>query len=307
MRKRKEYQEDVKKRYCSGQNLRQISEDLSICYKTINFILFEEYKLERRSKSGLCEKDIQSMIDLYQNENLTMQEISDKFNISRETLRTIFKNKFIKTKKRCDWTNFNHYFFKDGVIDQNTAYILGMWMADGYNGLNNRIAALTLHKKDEDIIFKISEILEYKGKIKLNETKNQYSIRLGSKYFCKDLDRLGCMQAKSLILSWPENIPSEYLNHFIRGYFDGDGSIYLNKNTNQYGITILGTKDFCENLNKQLSFLIGIKNIKIHPNKKTRIYRIGGNKQVKKLVEWLYKDATIYMNRKYEIAKKLMT
>lgn len=43
-----------------------------------------------------------------------------------------------------------------------------------------------------------------------------------------DLKQLGCIERKSLILKFPteEQVPFDLLHHFIRGYFDGDGSIF---------------------------------------------------------------------------------
>ena len=42
-----------------------------------------------------------------------------------------------------------------------------------------------------------------------------------------DLIKQGCVPNKSLILTFPNKhqVPENLINHFIRGYFDGDGSI----------------------------------------------------------------------------------
>ena len=55
-----------------------------------------------------------------------------------------------------------------------------------------------------------------------------------------DLINLGCIPNKSLILL-PPKLKDEFISHFIRGYFDGDGSI--GKYKNRYKITFLGTND----------------------------------------------------------------
>lgn len=43
-----------------------------------------------------------------------------------------------------------------------------------------------------------------------------------------DLSKHGCVPNKSLILKFPTTLPNELVNDFIRGYFDGDGSVYIN-------------------------------------------------------------------------------
>ncbi|MFQ5405560.1 MAG: LAGLIDADG family homing endonuclease [Candidatus Micrarchaeia archaeon] len=45
---------------------------------------------------------------------------------------------------------------------------------------------------------------------------------------CEDLIQLGCLTRKSNRFSFP-TVPSSFLKHFVRGYFDGDGSIMINK------------------------------------------------------------------------------
>ena len=44
---------------------------------------------------------------------------------------------------------------------------------------------------------------------------------------------------KSLILKYPNYLKPEFHSHFIRGYFDGDGSITINRNKNTNNITFI--------------------------------------------------------------------
>lgn len=48
---------------------------------------------------------------------------------------------------------------------------------------------------------------------------------------CEDLEKLGGIKNKSLVLNFPTSsiVPDYLLNHFIRGYFDGDGCIWNGK------------------------------------------------------------------------------
>ena len=49
-----------------------------------------------------------------------------------------------------------------------------------------------------------------------------------------DLNKLGVVERKSLILTFPteQQVPKHLMPHFIRGYFDGDGSVYKQKQGN---------------------------------------------------------------------------
>lgn len=71
---------------------------------------------------------------------------------------------------------------------------------------------------------------------------------LRSQKTVNDLKRLGCTEQKSLNLTFPtkEQVPPHLLHHFIRGYFDGDGSISLYNN--DYHVSIVGTESFIKSL-----------------------------------------------------------
>ena len=64
----------------------------------------------------------------------------------------------------------------------------------------------------------------------LNKGK-YYQLSLRSKIICEDLKKLGCLQKKSKILVFPteSQVPKNLIHHFIRGYFDGDGSVWEGK------------------------------------------------------------------------------
>ena len=65
-------------------------------------------------------------------------------------------------------------------------------------------------------------------KNKGSETKYCY-FRINQKEICEQLISHGCLPNKSLILQLPNTVPNNLLRHFIRGYSDGDGTIYKNK------------------------------------------------------------------------------
>ena len=81
--------------------------------------------------------------------------------------------------------------------------------------------------------------------------KNQWKLKINSKKLTQQLTKLGCVQAKSLILTWPQWLTDQKLQqHFIRGYFDGDGSLYAKEPSKtghiDWGWQITSTGIFCE-------------------------------------------------------------
>ena len=79
----------------------------------------------------------------------------------------------------------------------------------------------------------------------------------------------------------------------VKGYLDGDGCIGIDNNNIFF--SIVGTEDFLNGLQK-----IFKTNNKLYSSGKAFVYRVKGNKKALKILDYLYKDATIYLNRKYE-------
>lgn len=136
-----------------------------------------------------------------------------------------------KIKKEFPW-KYNREFFK--TWSPEMAYILGFFAADGNMIKNNRGAHfIAFYSTDFVLIEKIRELLgsnhkiSTKNKQKLNpKWKDCYQLQIGSKEIFNDLLNLGMAPNKSLTIKMPM-VPSEYLSHFVRGYFDGDGHVSI--------------------------------------------------------------------------------
>jgi len=120
------------------------------------------------------------------------------------------------------------------------------------------------------------------------------------------LNSKGCVPNKSLILNFPEESifsNKSLIYDFIRGYVDGDGTlgVYPHSKTNpklEESLSIVGTKAFLEGVQKYL----GTGFLMQKPNCNENTYRLGySTSKANKAAELLYKNANIYLNRKYNI------
>ena len=115
----------------------------------------------------------------------------------------------------------------------------------------------------------------------------------------------GVVPNKSLILEPPKNVPDEFLNSFVLGYFDGDGCISLGKN-GSYGITIVGTEAmmrFIQDLICQGADVNAGKISATHKfGRKNTIYRIEwrGRLNCAKIGRYMYADSPFSLKRKKE-------
>jgi hypothetical protein len=196
------------------------------------------------------------------------------------------------------WKKANYNFFKTWSDDM--AYILGYWFADGY--ISSKGYLVGISSKDISIINSIKKILNANHKIltsKKRVNEKEYTIHslvISNKEMYNDIKHLGGVARKSLIATFPY-IPNQYIRHFIRGYFDGDGSISVKKG-NCPCITFVGTKCFIESLMNNLPYK---KEIRKHKN----IYIIGySGKKAQDILEYMYNESRIYLKRKYKLYKK---
>lgn len=195
--------------------------------------------------------------------------------------------------------------FFETIDTEEKAYILGFITADGYVA-DNRLK-ISLNEKDVDILEKIRTCLKSEHPIKYfvkDKKYNHVSLDIPSVKICSDLRKFDLQANKSLTMpNIMKHIPKHLQVAFLRGYFDGDGNIFYGVRYSsgiKYSITVIGTKEFLET-----SFDRVFKtNCKISKYASCDMYawKIAAKSQVDEFLDILYKDATIYLNRKYESA-----
>ena len=131
----------------------------------------------------------------------------------------------IQSQNARKW-HLNQDYFK--TWSRNMAYVLGLWFADGciYGG---KMFDITLHAKDKYILKQVAQELEYEGPLYDYVDRQAARLNFSCVVIYKDIVNLGGSERKSLMIEFPE-VPKEFLPDFIRGYFDGDGSVYWVKN-----------------------------------------------------------------------------
>ena len=115
------------------------------------------------------------------------------------------------------------------------AYLLGYIYADG-NILDCsyiRARYLQIVSIDKMSLIRIRSLLNSKHKITKHKPtyiggKSVFRLKIGSHKIYDDLFKFGLHPSKSLDMKFPD-IPRVFLGHFLRGYFDGDGCVYLEK------------------------------------------------------------------------------
>lgn len=234
-----------------------------------------------------------SIIDDYNN-GMRFEALRKKYKVHGSTLNNIFYSYEIeKVRKRKRAVNKD---FFECIDTEEKAYWLGFLFADGYNDERRGYIEVGLAKKDKRHLEKFKEAIESEHAIADRLIGSSHAVRLifCSRKMSNDLSKHGCVQAKSLILEFPNTVPEELVHHFIRGYFDGDGSVSVNLEKGTYGSSVLGTKKFLD----QLRTYTNLSMTKYDKKGESFALRYSGRKNLLKIYDYLYKDATIFLDRK---------
>ena len=247
-------------------------------------------------------KDIQTeeLIKIY-NQTKSIKKLSVILNCTPQYAGYLLKSKGIKCFNRY---TFDYDFFKQET--EQTYYWAGFIAADGciYSRNNSDTLKIRLAIKD------YNHLEKFKNHIKATNPIFKFShhkypsceISLTSKILKIHLKKFNIENRKSLSYSFPKYLNNDLLNHFMRGYFDGDGSWYYSKNNiPQRYFSIRGTESFLIKYKEILfeNLLISSKYSHIRNNCGTSILEFGGNNLTSKIRNYLYNNSTIYLDRKF--------
>lgn len=218
---------------------------------------------------------------------------------------------------------FDENFFRR-INNEAKAYFLGLMYSDGWVLKDSPRFGLGLKITDLHIIKTFKKYIKAKKKIYFNEktttNKNispetQATLTLNSQITKKHLMRLGVIPRKSLKIKFPNNkkIPNRYLGHFVRGYFDGDGSISKSKRVD----FTCGSRIFLIGLRKILESKLNMVNLRIEnrtqstnlstTNQSKRLY-MQQKEYIIKLFNYMYSksNSELRLKRKYSAYKKVI-
>lgn len=240
-------------------------------------------------------------------ENLQKMTYSQMGEIIGRTAFSIqSKVRFLPFQKRVYKNEINQNFFKKW--SQEMAYVFGFITADGNLQKPKRGHLIHIAADDYDIIAKIKSVMDMEGRILEKKRKNgkiSYSLRFSDKTIFDDLLKLGITPRKSLTIK-PPSIPIKFLWDYIRGFFDGDGCVYL-RNTKYPGklhsLLYTGSPHLANFLYKKCRAVLPEYKGRIMVRKKKNNHYIlhFGQKDSETLYNYLYKNATLFMKRKHEV------
>lgn len=272
-------------------------------------------------KPPMVASELAKMITLYEDEYKTCAEISVILNRHVGTIEKNLKKLGIKLRSYRDYyaAKVNDSYFEK-IDTECKAYWFGYALADGcisQSAGDFRAFHFNLQRRDRVVLEKFTKHIEYSGEIRDYQRWNKDHTKLhdksgvdfNNKIFCSHLMTKGWFEFKqqddpSIALSV---INAELINHFIRGFFDGDGCISESKKNGKCYFNFAGSKNNLDYIEDMIINYLGFNKKNPKKSKTTASYRMGwnGNRQVALFGEWLYSNATLYLDRKFVKFSKL--
>lgn len=200
------------------------------------------------------------------------------------------------------------------------AYLLGFYAADGSINEKRKTFRIHLQKQDSELVYLYKDIISPDARtftVEEHKTTGRngkeiiahesFGVDITSSKLCTDLVNLGIGYNKSYCDLHIPNIHESLIRHFIRGYFDGDGSIvvWLVREKGKSD-RVRGKFDICAKsasiLNEFIKFFAKYS-IKLNLNYLKRddmfIVTTSNKKEVEKIYHLLYDNANFYLSRKF--------
>lgn len=265
---------------------------------------------------------VQMLIDEYNSTNISLAALSKKyhtdawyqFKIHNVPKKSSGVQKSL-TRTGCIKLNWNF----DKIESEEQAYITGLLFADGY--ISRKQIGLRLKSSDKSLLEKVKNY--FSEDILLQESKTGYKFLISSDIACKNLKRLGKVKTGE-----PIHIPQmnkSLIRHFIRGYFDGDGTIFVCNNGRNNKSFKANICCVTTNILKEFQSILQENDIDSTINKENRkgkmmktpsglclcafdMYRLFIRKKssLLKFYHFLYDDCTMYIERKRNVFENNM-
>lgn len=247
------------------------------------------------------EKEIEFLLTNY--EKMSYKNIGKELKRSQSSVENKAHKIGVKQNKKY---HFNSEFFKP-PLNERSAYWIGFIAADGFVSEDGKELSIELIKSDDMHLKKFNKDLRgnipvfYKTK-KPRYIKGKYTgeseickIRVYNKLLVSDLNFLGIFPRKSLSIKF-QNLKNDLLTwSYIRGFFDGDGTLYYDKRSNQ-----LRCKVSCSSPDFREEFQVFVNKLGIKTYEDDGGVGITGKECTRMFLSNIYDNATIYLDRKYK-------
>lgn len=201
------------------------------------------------------------------------------------------------------------------------AYVLGFFYADGSmeDAPYLRGKYIRFFNTEISIVENVKKVLGSEHNVqKIDKTglykrKQRYLLRIGSHKLFDVLAKFGLCPNKSLVVSFPK-VPNKYLGNFLRGYFDGDGCVFLERGVGSKGQKIIkklsiiftsGSCGFLEEMRKIVNKACQIDKNKVYISHRSFQLRYNTQESLE-IFKLLYNNtgSGLFLKRKFDVFRE---
>lgn len=267
---------DILKKY--GIHVRNCSEAQQLAYIK---------GTKKKGPTPYTKEQEEIVLDCYVNQKRGLNYCKSQAKVSLATLNQILKDNNITKRTYAEAaveSNQNRALYKNkeyfDIQSPNMAWILGFLAADGYISKKDNAISLGLSIVDKEILERIRKEIEIENPI------HDFTSRQGFDYSelswtCKEhkmaLAKYHIVPKKTFILEPPFELDKKYWLDYVRGYFDGDGSVNFIEVNGKKHYTALRWQ-VCSATPSILEFILdvlesyGISKVKIQKQKRNTCY-----------------------------------
>lgn len=257
-----------------------------------------------------------SIVNDYLNGN-SLMSLERKYHISTYILKKELRALGVHIRSRNEQNKFSpqnqrQYKVNDCFFSQQNetmAYLLGFIAADGCVYAKDNTIKIALSSVDDSFLEDIRIIMGVENPVNHYETKDGFlvsELRFRSYQMKQDLAAYNIVPRKTYSFTFPQKLKPEYYKDFIRGYFDGDGSVSTaGANAIRWQLcshekdVLIHVVDFFYNN--------GIDKVNIQKVKDKDLYYIQySTRATKKIYNILYSDNCLCLPRKREKYQSLL-
>lgn len=257
-----------------------------------------------------------SVIEKYLQGN-SLAKLSEEYNTSAYLIKKFLLSNKIHIRSRDEQNKYSpqnqriysindSYFMKQS---SNMAYLLGFYAADGCVYAKDNAIKLTLASVDREFLETIRKELGAQAPIQDYVTKDGYensTLKFSSYQIKQDFTRYNIIPNKTYSFTFPLRLQPQYYRDFIRGYFDGDGSISTAGSSKLRWQVCSHEKDVLEKI-VEFFYGHGIERVSIQKYSAKNLYYIQySTTSARKIYDVLYYQNCLCLPRKYEKFQSLM-
>lgn len=212
-------------------------------------------------------------------------------------------SKIYNLQRKCGNYPLNWRFFDE--LSEEMSYVLGFLMADGCIEPHIRRVSIGISTKDVQILYDIRAAMECHNPLTFKRSRDEVALYIHNEHIVNQLLDLGMSYRKTGRTVFP-SLPDSMEPHYVRGIFDGDGSIYTPSDGRSGRVQFLGSNQLLTQLRIRMIEIGCSSKPEVRKRKGTYILSYSSSGDLVRIFKYMYESNPICLRRKYDTFAQVM-